>query len=493
VNRSFRFLLAARSALWMTLAVGAIAAGSLMILRGVIDQELNASLVALASIQGASVVDAPGGEMHFHEWTLAPDEVSSVLELIRYAQIWDEEGRSLLRSQFMTSDLPRDPGAVRESGSGQPVWREQSFEGAPIRSLYSTLDRFGPEHAGHVLEVAAPLTSRNAMVFRLSAFFALLILGVAVVGFSGSWWLAGRTLRPVYEIIDQAEAIHARSLDHRIDAHADNREYRRLVEVLNTMLDRIQLAFDAQRRFTADASHELRSPLTAVRGELEVALRRDRSPEEYRAILQSGLEELVRLSRVTEDLLTLARSDSGALGQRTERVDLVDTANRIVARLDARSKAKQIRVELHPSGLRAIDGHAGLIEQVLWNLIDNAVKFSPAAGTVDVRIEGLDSGVRILVEDSGPGLDEPEQAFERFYRGDPARTPGAATSGAGLGLAIVKAIAEHAKGWARAENRPGGGARVEVLLQFGSGSASDGDAQLVGSTAPEPSGHAHPI
>lgn len=467
MNRSFRFQLALRSAVFMTAAVGVIALGSVLILRGVLDRELNASLVALASIQSASVVDAPGGDMHFHEWTLEPDEVDDVLELIRYAQIWDEQGNSLLRSQFMTSDLPRDPEAVSESATGQLVWREHSFEGTPIRSLYTALDRFGPAHRGHVLEIAAPLTSRNAMVSRLAAFFALLTLGVAVFGFAGSWWLAGSTLRPVYEIIDQAEAVHARSLDQRIDAHADTREYRRLVDVLNTMLERIQQAFDAQRRFTADASHELRSPLTAVRGEIEVALRRERTPEEYREVLESGLEELVRLSHVTDDLLTLARSDAGALGHNLEPVDLIDTATRVIARLEGLAAARGVQVFVDAASRPVIDGHSGLIEQVLWNLIDNAIKFSPRDGVVRVHMTAETDGVDLTVEDSGPGLgDDPDQVFERFYRTDPARTRGTARSGAGLGLAIVKAIAEHAGGWVSAENRDGGGARIGVRLNF---------------------------
>lgn len=464
--RSFRFQLAARSAVAMTIAVGAIAGGSLFILRGVIDRELNASLTSLASIQGASLVDAPDGGMHFHEWTLDADEAESVQDLIRYAQVWDAEGNSLLRSQFMTADLPRDARAVGESASGELVWREETFSEVPIRSLYYALDRFGPAHRGHVLQVAAPLSARNAMVARLAAFFALLTTGVALVGFTGSWWLAGRMMRPVDEIIDQAEAIRAQSLDRRIDAHAETKEYRRLVEVLNSMLQRIQQAFEAQRQFTADASHELRSPLTAIRGEIEIALRRNRAPEEYRRVLESGLEEIERLSRMTDNLLTLARSDAGALSHRSEPVELRSLTERVIARFKVQFRLKQLRFTRHIDGGLSAPGHAGLIEQVLWNLVDNAVRFTPSGGSIAVRIRGRPTGIEIWVDDTGPGLgSDPDRVFERFYRGDLARTPGSATSGAGLGLAIVKAIAELGGGWARAENTVEGGARMGVFLR----------------------------
>ena len=288
--------------------------------------------------------------MHFHEWQLTPEEAGSVRDLIRYAQIWSEDGQSLLRSQFMTGNLPLDAEAVEEAGEGNLVWREQEYQGMPVRSLYYPLDRFGPAHEGHVLQVAAPLVARNEMVERLALFFAAITLLVTAASAVGSRWLAGRSIRPVDEVIDQAEAIGVASLDQRIEAWADTREYQRLVQVLNTMLDRIQQAFDAQRRFTADASHELRSPLTALRGEIEIALRRDRAPEEYREVLVSALDEILRLSRITEDLLTLARSDAGALEGGGDAVDLATVTERIVGRIrrSAEAKGLTLDVEVEP-------------------------------------------------------------------------------------------------------------------------------------------------
>ena len=215
-----------------------------------------------------------------------------------------------------------------------------------MRSLYYPLARLGEAHERHVLQVASPLLGRNEMVRRLVLLSALIALAVIGASFAGSWWLAAHAVRPVHEVIDQAEGIGAGSLDQPISAYADTKEYRRLVDVLNTMLARIHNAFEVQRRFTADASHELRSPLTALRGEIELALRRDRDPDEYRRVLNSSLEEIVRLGRITEDLLTLSRADGGAFATDRQDADARDVAERIVDRFRGGATEKGVSIAL---------------------------------------------------------------------------------------------------------------------------------------------------
>lgn len=467
--RSFRVQLAVRFTAAMTVAVVLISAASLWTLRVTLDQELNAAILNVASIQAASLVDSPDGAMHFHEWQLTPEEAVSVRDLIQYAQVWSEGGRSLLRSQFMTADLPLDGAALRQASEGDLVWREQVFGGRAVRSVYYPLGRFGPPHDRHVLQVAAPLAPRDEMVVRLAVFFAALA-GVVLVGSAaGGWWLAGRAVRPVHDVIDQAEEVGAGSLDRRIQAWSDTREYHRLVEVLNTMLTRIQHAFDTQTRFTADASHELRSPLTALRGEIEIALRKQRSSSEYREVLESNLEEILRLSRITEDLLTLARADAGALSPRWETVEPDAFAARVTDRFRraAEESGVELEVETAETGPLIID--PGLVGQIVWNLVDNGLKFTPRGGRVDVHLNRTSDGLHIVVEDTGPGLgDDPERLFDRFYRADAARTPGGDTPGTGLGLAIVHAIVEGLGGSLEASNRREGGARFDVVVPFGS-------------------------
>lgn len=464
--RSLRLSLALRASLAMTLALTLLSVGVVFAMRAFLDRELNANLVNVASIQAASVTDAPGGEMRFHEWELTPEEATQIRELNRFAQVWSARGESLLRSQFVTEDLPLDTTALRRASGGNLVIVDQSYLGLPLRTLYYPLERLGQLHARHVLQVAAPLQGRNEILARLGRFLAALTALMGLATFAGGWWLARRMVKPVTEIIDQAESLEAQTLHRRIDAHADSKEYERLVRVLNTLLARLDRAFDAQRRFTADASHELRSPLTALRGEMELALRRERPNDEYRQVIASNLQEVERLSHLSEDLLTLARTDAGVMEPRLQRTDVLERARHVLRRLQSKAERRRVRLDLAAEGDTDWILDPGLVDQLLWNLVDNGIKFSSPEGRVRVTVDGLSDALEIRVDDDGPGLpaETIDQVFERFYRIDGSRTPDADTSGTGLGLSIVRAIAHVHGGTVSASNRPEGGARFTVRL-----------------------------
>lgn len=464
MTHSFRFQLALRATVGAALGMTALSVVTLLTFRAVLDRELNRSISSVASIQAASLADGTNGGMHFHEWDLTPEEAASVSGLIRYAQVWQTDGVSLLRSRYMMSDLPSDAETLARADAGELIWMDQQFEGSPIRTLFYPLDRLGEGHEAHVLQIAAPLVARNEMLGRAGYFLILLTALLAGATFAGSWWLAGSAIRPIHEVIDQAEEIGGGSLDRGIQAYAETLEYQRLVEVLNTMLGRIHRAFESQRRFTADASHELRSPLTAMRGEIEVALRRPREPDEYVRILDSTLEEVMRLSKLTEDLLTLARSDAGALTPQLEMSDTVEIVTRMVDRLRPRAEEKGIDLIMDaPESLSALLD-PGLLGQCVWNLTDNALRFADQGGHVRVAVSERSDELVLEVDDDGPGLGDLDTSspFERFFRADEARSRGPETAGTGLGLAIVKAAAEAHGGHATAENRSEGGARFTV-------------------------------
>ncbi len=464
--RSLRLSLAIRAALAMTAALAVMSLAVYLAMRQFLDRELNANLINVASIQAASVTADSSGLMRFHEWELTPEEATQIRELNRFAQVWNASGRSLLRSQFVTEDLPLDTAALHRASAGNLVVVEQRYMGMPIRSLYYPLERLGMLHAHHVLQVAAPLEGRNDVLAWLGRFLAAVTAFVGLATFAGGWWLARRMVKPVNEIIDQAESMEARTLSRRIDAHADSREYERLVRVLNTMLARLDHAFDAQRRFTADASHELRSPLTALRGEIEIALRRPRDDQEYRRVLASNLQEVERLSRLAEDLLTLARSDAGVMQPRLQRTDARERARRVLDRLQGNAAAKDVALELRADGDTEGIFDSGLLDQLLWNLVDNAIKFTPPQGHVRVAVVGDDPAVEIRVADTGPGIptQDVDRIFERFYRADIPRTPRDDPASTGLGLSIVRAIADVHNGKVSVRNSPGGGAEFVVRL-----------------------------
>lgn len=463
MRRSVCLQLAFRYGATMTLGLSAAAGLGYLVVRETLDRQIDASVMSVASIQAATVADDPAGVMFFHEWNLTPEEAASLKDLNRYLQVWSESGESLLRSEYLAEDLPVDTAALRRAVTGELIWRENRFRGEAIRSVYYPLGRLSPGHARHVLQVAAPLTWRNKTLRRTAFFLVGLVLVVSGGTFVGAWWLAATSLRPVREVIDQAEEIGANTLGRRISAHAEWREYHRLVEVLNTMLGRIDAAFEAQRRFTADAGHELRSPLTALRGELELALRRERSPEEYRRVIDSALEETERLSNLAQNLLTLARSDAGVMQPRRERIDLADRARSTVGRIGKRADERNIRLEVNARGRTTGYYDPELIDRLIWNLLDNAIKFSPPGGRVDVSVTADDGMAVLEVADSGPGIEEEalDSLFDRFVRGDASRTR---VEGSGLGLSIVRAIAVAHGGSVTAENRPAGGALFRVRL-----------------------------
>ena len=202
--RSFRFLLGVRVTMVMTGAVMAVAVLSYFGLRRALDRELNASMINVASIQAATVTDDPSGAMHFHEWELTAEEAASVRDLIRYLQIWSADGESLIRTSHITEDLPLDSAALAKAGGGELAWTEGTFQGIPIRALYYPLERLGDLHIRHVLQVAAPLEARDRMLQTVTLLLLLILTTVAALTFLGGWWLAGRAVRPVDTIVDQA-------------------------------------------------------------------------------------------------------------------------------------------------------------------------------------------------------------------------------------------------------------------------------------------------
>jgi two-component system OmpR family sensor kinase len=266
-------------------------------------------------------------------------------------------------------------------------------------------------------------------------------------------------LRPTREITAQAEMIRAGTLSERITAHADVLEFGRLVTVLNGMLDRLEAAFESQRRFVADASHELRTPLNVLRGEIEVALRRDRPAQEYAETLGRCREEVLRMGALVQDLLALARSDAGVVLEQRGELDLCDLTRRVVERHRPLTAERGVRVDPCNGGA-LVEGDPPLLERVVENLIVNAIRFTPPGGAVTIDVRTAEGFHLLRIADTGPGIpaEHVPHLFTRFFRGDPARrrVDGPAHDGTGLGLAIARSGAEAHGGTLRfAGNAPG--------------------------------------
>ncbi len=285
---------------------------------------------------------------------------------------------------------------------------------------------------------------------------ALLIAAV------GGWWLAGRALAPVARMTQEADSIGIERLDERIEVPPASDEIQRLAVTLNAMFDRLERGVEDKRRFAADASHELRTPLAVMRAELDVSLRATELSPSARNALESTQEEVERMQAIVENLLTLARADDGALELLRTPTDLADVAAAVANNASTLARAKEVGVVA--SGPHAIVyADRVRVEQVVMNLVSNAIRFSPQGGRVQVSTWVDDGGAGWTVTDEGPGVS-PELAgrvFDRFVRGDPAR---AHDGGSGLGLAICREIVAAHGGRIWVDVRAAAGGSFSVWL-----------------------------
>jgi heavy metal sensor kinase len=318
--------------------------------------------------------------------------------------------------------------------------------------------------------VAYPLAELREVLDNLFSIFLVLIPIALALSIAGGWFLAYESLKPVDAVTRTARQITAQNLDQRIPERGVNDEIGRLISTFNGMIARLHRSFEQIRQFSVDASHELRTPLTIMRGEVELALRHSKDPEEYRRILVSNLEEIVRLSTITENLLTLSKAE---LGQQEvlsrEHFNLREMIGELFEDSEIIALKKEIAIVLEKNEEISLHGDPLRLRQLFLNLIDNAIKYTPERGKVTLSSESVDGFARIQVRDTGIGIpkDEQRKIFDRFYRVDKARSRELGGGGSGLGLTIAKWIAELHRGRIEVESEPGQGSAFSVYLPLG--------------------------
>jgi len=321
----------------------------------------------------------------------------------------------------------------------------------------------GPD--GPVVVQAA--TSLASIDQELAELLTVLLLSgplALVCALAGGYMLARKALAPVDRIVHTADQITATRLDRRIDVTKTDDELGRLARTLNGMIARLERSFEEVRRFTADAAHELRTPIAVLRNEAEVTLRMPREPDQYRRVLEDQLEELERLSRLAERLLFLCREDAGLVPMSRELVGLDALVEDVVEHMRVVAGERGVSLEADRIAPCRVKGDEDQLRRLLFNLLDNAIKFTPAKGTVAIETACVDNNVRVVVTDSGIGI-APEHlphVFKRFYRVDPAR--GRDVGGTGLGLAIARSIAEAHEGSIEMQSTVGEGSSVILTL-----------------------------
>jgi heavy metal sensor kinase len=376
-----------------------------------------------------------------------------------YLELYAENGTLLYRSVFLQN---HPVNLVPSREFKDPITRSLWIDGKPFRFMLTKL-----EANGHVYTATTGVPFDDVVetlnLFRSSllAYAPLLFLVAA----GGGYWLSRRALAPVDAIVRTARDISGANLSSRLQKLDTGDELQRLSDTLNEMLARIETAFLRITEFTADASHELRTPISLMRTEAELALRRSRGEAEYKESLRHILLEAERTTTLLEQLLAMARADSGRETLDMQPVDLRETLHSVIQSwrqvAAIRNQPFSAKITDHDSFVR---GDAAALRRVIDILLDNAFKYTPSPASVEVSLEQKDERVVIAVQDSGVGIAPEDQGkiFERFYRVDKARSR--EMGGAGLGLAIAQWIVTQHRGTISVESTSGHGSVFRVEL-----------------------------
>ena len=319
--------------------------------------------------------------------------------------------------------------------------------------------------AVHRVSVARDETALRRTLWTLVGILATGIPCAIALAVAGGYFLAGRVLKPVDAMAESARRITAESLSARLPVDNPRDEFGRLAGVFNATLARLDAAFEQLRRFTADASHELRSPLTGMRSVGEVALQRPLTAQGYRDVIGSMLEEVDRLARLVENLLMLTRADAGRIPLTLTIVDLRDLVTGVADSLRVLAEDKDQQLAVDVAGPLAAKCDGSVLRLAVTNLLYNAIKYTPNKGEIHVVITPTGSGDgSIEVRDTGPGIAPAhhERIFDRFYRVDDARSRD--TGGTGLGLAIARWAVEANGGRLELESHEGHGSLFRIVL-----------------------------
>lgn len=323
-----------------------------------------------------------------------------------------------------------------------------------------------PGQPAYHVRVGTYTTGLDDDLTTLMRYLALVGLALALLTPVAGWWLARRATQPVADILSIADRLRPTRLGDRLPDGGREDELDRLARTINSLLDQVAGHVERQQQFVADAAHELRGPLAAVSSLVSVAISQDRSAAEYRRSLEDVLEEMHRLSTLANALLTLAELTDSPAEMSVDAVDMSAVVRQTASMFAGVADDRGVGIAIEPGDV-VVAGNAAQLRQVIGNLLDNAIRFTPAGGIVKIRLSGDASQgwASLTVSDSGEGIVAAhlDRIFDRFFKADPARSRRHARSG-GLGLPICKAIVERHGGTIKVASRPGWGTTVTVAL-----------------------------
>lgn len=450
---SIRVRLTVWYVLTLAIALGAVAFALVFIFRTAMERQLDDDLAARAA-QVASALNSDEGVL-----TLQGHDGNEALVVGgEFLGLYDVSGKLIDSS----AAPPRSAWEIAVFAAGPATQRSQTLTSGDerLRMLAWPVVQ-GGRHLGTVVIVRS-LAPIDGAVRQLLAVLALTIPLAIAIAALGGYVLAYRALRPVEQLRRAAEDYSANDLSGRLaPARLRDDEFGRLARTLDAMLDRVASAVEQRRRFTGDASHELRTPIATILANASLSLERPRSVDDQRSTIARIESEAARMGRIVEGLLVLARTDAVSALTHADDVHVRAVLDASVRRVAPVAAERGVQVVVRAeSAIVVADRESGL-ERVFDNLLDNALRFAPRGTAIEIDAAARQGTARITVADHGPGIpaDERARVFERFHRG-----PGASGSGAGLGLAIASAILEAGRGRISAAETPGGGATFVVEL-----------------------------
>jgi len=439
-------------------------------LSSILNQYLDSRLLAISEAWAEFIEESTGVPLESthanvstrkHETTSETDQ--ELREVVRSLIVLSTDGTIVWKGAAARTRPPLPGPALAQILRGQTIYDSiQIPDNPPIRRI-----SFPVRKNGSVRYILQAETSMHFLQHTLSQLLALLtILTVLTLGMAwiGSRWLADMALTPVEVLSATAERVSGSSLKTRVSLAAPYDEFQRLARVFNEMLERLHRVFETQRRFMADAAHELKTPLTVIKGNLEVTLKRARTTEEYREVLLSNFAQVERLIALIRPLLTVAQFATDRPPLRLAPLTLEPVLKDLIGELTLLAENRHINLTFDARPVHMVQGDEGWLRHMVINLLDNALRHTPPHGNITVRLDEADRQVVVAVKDTGSGI-APEHLphlFERFYRADDSRDR--ESGGIGLGLAIVKEIIEAHGGSVRVDSKVGEGTVFTLAL-----------------------------
>lgn len=378
-----------------------------------------------------------------------------------YLRLIGQGGAVIAVSQHFTElNLPFEKAIVAKALKRRTSY--QTFEHAGHRFRLATRPIVEDGQVLYVIQIAGTLRQADASLEQLRNWLLWLIPLTLFLTSAVGWFLATAALRPVGHMIKKAQSIGIRDLGERIEVPETHDELEQLAKTFNEMLSRLDKSFRRMRQFSAAAAHELRTPLSVLKGELEVTLRKPRENEDYKELLRGQLEVLTELTNIVEQLLSLAYEEEGEETIKWENLRLGDLIRPMLDVWRKAASVKNITIHFNEKDAPLIRGEKRLLERLVANFLDNAIKYTPPNGQIQVEVDRRGEEACILVKDTGPGINPEElpKIFDKFFSQN-KRNPNVA-SGVGLGLGLCRWIAESHKGRIEVENSDSHGATFVI-------------------------------